>query len=37
MPKQRRLSPQSIWDAHAVTEAFKTAGVKPGHLPKLYQ
>jgi hypothetical protein len=38
MVKKRVLSPQSVWDQDALTEALDAAGVKAAlHIPKLYR
>lgn len=37
MGKRRVLSPQSVWDAPAVEEAFRQAGAKPNHIPRMYK
>lgn len=35
MAPRRRLSPQSVWDCEAVTEAFEAAGANTKHIPRL--
>lgn len=37
MVRRRNLSPQSVWDFAAVEEAFRVAGAKPSHIPRLYK
>lgn len=37
MPKKRVLSPQSVWDVNAVTDAFSELGIKQLHIYKLYK
>ncbi|KAL4451304.1 hypothetical protein ABPG77_009376 [Micractinium sp. CCAP 211/92] len=36
MGKRRVLSPNSIWDAAAVEEAFRAAGANTRHIPRMY-
>ncbi|KAL4420786.1 hypothetical protein ABPG75_010442 [Micractinium tetrahymenae] len=36
MGKRRVLSPNSVWDAAAVEEAFKAAGANTRHIPRMY-
>lgn len=37
-PPKRKLSPQSVWDPEAVTQAWQAVGVNAGHhLTRLYQ
>lgn len=37
MVKKRRLSPQSVWDAAELAEAFKAEGIKDYHMQKLHR
>ena len=37
MVKKRRLSPQSVWDASQLAEAFKAEGIKDYHVQKLHR
>ncbi|GIL87433.1 hypothetical protein Vretifemale_15543 [Volvox reticuliferus] len=36
MPVPRKLSPQSIWDMHAVLQAFQEEGIKPIHAFRMW-
>lgn len=36
MGKRRVLSPNSVWDAAAVEEAFRVAGANTRHIPRMY-
>eukprot|EP00891_Asterochloris_glomerata_P007037 jgi/Astpho2/7037/e_gw1.00107.93.1_t len=37
MVKKRILQPASVWDTALVEEAFVEAGIKPGHIQRLYR
>ena len=37
MVKKRVLQPASVWDTALVEEAFVEAGIKPGHIQRLYR
>ena len=37
MVKKRILQPASVWDTALVEEAFTEAGIKPGHISRLYR